>query len=491
MDSELRIHKAKPGKIRREEIDGDTFLVVPMVALRTGVYQCANCKEPEFYDVNVFARIPQSWDDRPITLGHPQRDGLFVSAGSEDVWRKDGLGRVRNARRDGDKLVMEAWIDLTKADEAGDAANDLVEALEDGEQIDVSVGAFIDKVAHPGVHQGLSYAHRQLNYFPDHVAFLPGQTGACSWEDGCGAPRVNEAIQGKMMVHQAGQPELPLGVTTTSCPCGGTGGECTCEKGPKTAEILASSLDFSANAMGDMAKRKILDDALRKKIGDRWAIVIEIFEGSIVYQTDGGTFSRDFTISEDGTVSLSDDPIQGALVAEFMPITVQQEEPMKERAEAVDGLIANEAAPWGEDDREFLMDAPDEQFKTLSAMQKPEAAEEFPRVEIEPEPVQQPAALSADEREVMEDALTERKRSRDALISKITANEANQFTAEELGAMKTVQLRKLAALSLEDASAARPAGLANYAGAMPAASNGTEPPRMFAEPPRDPFAPKH
>ena len=484
MDSQLTMHRAKTGKVRREEVDGDVFLVVPMVALKTGVYQCANCDEPAFYDADVFARIPESWNDRPITLSHPQREGLFVSAGSEDVWRKDGLGRVRNARRDGDKLVMEAWIDLTKADEVGDAANDLVEALEASEPIDVSVGAFIDSVAHPGVHQNKTYGRRQLNYFPDHVALLPGQTGACSWEDGCGAPRVNAGFQENMMVLQS---ELPLETTTSACPCGGADGDCTCDDGPKTAEILASSLGFEAQAMGDLAKRQILHEALRKKLGDRWASIIEIFDSSIVYQTDGGTFSRDFTISEDGTVSLSDDPVQGALVAEFMPITVQQEEPMDERKKAVDGLIANESAPWGEDDREFLMGAPDGQFATLASMEKPQAVEDLPRDEVEQD---QPTALTEAEKEVMQEALAERARVRADLIGRISANEANQFSAEELKAMSSNQLRKLDALSLQSASAARPA-VASYAGAMPASTSAAEPPRAFAEPPRDPFAPKH
>ncbi|MGI9502238.1 MAG: hypothetical protein ACR2RE_04190, partial [Geminicoccaceae bacterium] len=91
--------KAATSETRRETIDGDEFVVVPMVALKTGVYQCANCQEPDFYDADVFARIPESWNDRPVTLGHPQREGLFVSAGSVDVWQKEGLGRIRNARR--------------------------------------------------------------------------------------------------------------------------------------------------------------------------------------------------------------------------------------------------------------------------------------------------------------------------------------------------------------------------------------------------------
>ncbi|MGI9504223.1 MAG: hypothetical protein ACR2RE_14335, partial [Geminicoccaceae bacterium] len=397
-----------------------------------------------------------------------------------------------------DKLVMEAWVDLLKADDVGDTAVDLIEALEKGEGVDVSVGAFIDSVARPGTHQGKVFARTQTGYVPDHVALLPGQTGACSWEDGCGAPRVNQAIKDNTMTLQMtkGQGEPPL---KSNCSCGGKDGDCTCDDGPMEHSITGV-LQFKAHAIGDQARRRIIAMALNEKLGqDMFFMIVEVFDDTVIYEARGGVFSREYTINEeDGTVTLSDDPVQGALVAEFMPITVQQEEPMNEREKAVNGLIANEAAPWSDDDRQFLMDMADDKFAKLTT--EPKAAEAgggkgeaFPKVEIEPaanagdapqSAEQYLAAAPAEVREILTDGMAERGRARADLIGKIKANESNQFTDEELQAMGSNQLRKLAALSFADANAGRPAA-ANYAGAQPAASAGTEI-KHFADQPGEP-----
>jgi len=486
MDSQFRIFRAKVSKTRREEVDDDEFLVVPMVALRTGVYQCANCEHPEFYDVNVFAKIPDSWNDRPATLGHPQREGLFVSAGSQDVWKSEGLGRIRNARRSGDKLVMEAWIDLAKAEAMGEAAIELTDALEAGDPIDVSVGAFNETVKRSGTFNGRKFERSQTAWVPDHVAFLPGLEGACNWEDGCGAPRVNQGDVMKLQPPETATSPIALAADhgpKNACACGGEGG---------TIELLADSLELKGHAIGDDAKRRILSEAVRTKVGEnQWSMVVEVFEGNVVYQTSSGTFSRDFSLSDDGTVTLSDDPVQGALVAEFMPITVQQEkQQMSERKDAVDGLIANEAATWVEDDREFLMGATDEQFEKLTV--EPEAAGAFPEVKIEPEPAatnpdQFLAGAPPEVREVLAEGMAERKRARAELIGQVKANGSNQFSDADLDAMSNDHLRKLAALSFDDANAGRPA-VANYAGAQPAPATA---PKMFAERPGEPEWTRH
>ncbi len=494
MDSEFRLYKAVLSKTRREEVDDDEFLVVPMVALRTGVYQCANCPEPEFYDVNIFARQPESWNDRPATLGHPKRKGVYVSAGSQDVWKKDGLGRIRNARRSGEKLLLEAWIDIAKAEAMGAEAIELVDALEAGEPIDVSVGAFNEAVKQHGSHQGREYKRTQKAWVPDHVAFLPGQEGACNWEDGCGAPRVNQAdIEDDIM-----QLQVPTTDTSTlalaanhrhesACSCGGNGGECACAG---KVEMLAGSLDLQGLAVGDDAKRRILSEAVRQKVGEHaWSSVLEVFEDTIVYQTSSGTFRRDYTLSNDGTVTLSDDPVQGALVAEFMPITVQQEkDQMTERKDAVDGLIANEAAPWAEDDRDFLMGASDAQFEKLTADASADE-ETFPEVSIDAaQPAEKPAAeqfmasAPAEVREVLAEGMAERRRARAELIGKVKENGSNAFTDAELDAMSSDHLRKLAALSFTEANEGRPVS-ANYSGSQPAAA---AMPKTFAARPAEP-----
>ena len=153
----LRLLTATPETIREETVDGHEFLVVPVVALTEGVFQCANCPQPELYLAAEFGRVADAWNGRPVTLGHPKRGGRFVSAGSMDVRRKDVVGDIQNARVDGDKLKVEAWIDLEMVAQLGSRAQDQVERLEEGQEVEVSVGAFIDREPMVGSFKGRNF----------------------------------------------------------------------------------------------------------------------------------------------------------------------------------------------------------------------------------------------------------------------------------------------------------------------------------------------
>jgi len=91
----MRQMQAAPEAIR-EDTENDV-LIIPMVALREGVFQCATCPHPELYLADNFGRITDAWNDRMVTIGHPQIGGRFVSAGTSGVWERDGVGRIKNA----------------------------------------------------------------------------------------------------------------------------------------------------------------------------------------------------------------------------------------------------------------------------------------------------------------------------------------------------------------------------------------------------------
>ncbi len=531
MPDEFRILRAKPGKTRREEIDGVEYLVAPMVALRTGVYQCANCEHPELYSASVFARIPESWNDRPVTLGHPMRGGVFVSAGSQDVWTQEGLGRIRNARRSGEKLLLEAWIDLEKADQIGDEATDLVSLLEDDEGIDVSVGAFVETHDKPGTFRGKEYQRQQLSYVPDHVALLPGQTGACSWEDGCGAPRVNhEHIEANLMTLQTGGPlrdgngrflpndavageggtpeailpleRLPSGdlrlKINKPCSCGGEGGTCTCGEPAEVESLLTGLLSFEASAISDKARMQIIMTGLKEKIGrNKYFYIVEVFDDKVIYESEGGVYSRDYSISGDGsTVTLADSEVRGTLIAEFKPITVQQEKTMKERQKAVDRLIAS--TKWTEEDRDGLLAMSDTSFARLVANEEETSASETQEDDdaaatdaededetTEDEPTASAAnsveaylAQAPDEiRGVLEEGRQVLAAKRKRMIDALDANDQCTFSRAELEACETPNLEKLCKLAANN-TVARPG---NYVGAAPAAATVKSP---FANAPK-------
>lgn len=334
--SALRLLTATPEKIREESVDGREFLVVPVVALTEGVFQCANCPQPELYLAQEFGRVVDAWNGRPVTLGHPKRGGRFVSAGSMAVRRKDVVGDIQNARVDGDKLKVEAWIDLEMVAQLGSRAQEQVERLEEGQQVEVSVGAFIDREPMVGSFKGRDFGAVQRNFVPDHLAILPeSEIGACSWEDGCGSPRIN--------------------AKTLAANCDGNP-TCSCN-GPTLA----------ADQLGDRTKREMLRTALREKLGNRFFTILQVFDDHVVFESETGeTVKREFTIDEGtGTVTLSDNEERGTLVSEFMPITVQKGNDEMDRNTAVDQLIANAATPWAEDDRETLLAMSDGSFAKL------------------------------------------------------------------------------------------------------------------------------
>ena len=71
--------------IRTETFNGTDHLVVPLVAITEGVLWPSNAESPELALASEFGKYPQSWDGRPVVMGHPLRDGTPVSANSPDV----------------------------------------------------------------------------------------------------------------------------------------------------------------------------------------------------------------------------------------------------------------------------------------------------------------------------------------------------------------------------------------------------------------------
>jgi hypothetical protein len=84
------------------------------------------------------------------------------------------------------------WIDINKANELGGDALKVLERLEAGLPVEVSTAYFRDLEPATGEFGGVPYIAIARNLRPNHLALLPDDVGACSWQDGCGAPRVNQ-----------------------------------------------------------------------------------------------------------------------------------------------------------------------------------------------------------------------------------------------------------------------------------------------------------
>ncbi len=167
-------------------LDGRTHLVVPVVALVAGVVN-GFLVEPD--ELRKFA---DAWNGRPIPIRHPKAEGEYVSANTPEIIERQVVGQFFNAHiAEGDKLVGQLWLDVGKCQTLGGDALATLHRLEAGQPVEVSTAYFSDIAPVVGQHNGQSYTGIQRNLRPDHLALLPDEVGACSWQNGCGAPRVN------------------------------------------------------------------------------------------------------------------------------------------------------------------------------------------------------------------------------------------------------------------------------------------------------------
>ena len=177
-------------RIRREVHEGVQHLVVPVVMIVEGVLNDALVPASEF------GRHVEAWNGIPVPILHPQERGEYISANRPDVIDKNTIGRVYNAWVDGRKLKAELWLNTDKANRLG--YGQLIEALANGEVIEISTGYFSDDEPKAGEFDGIGYNTIHRNIKPDHLALLPGEVGACSVADGCGT-RVNTKSGGLAM----------------------------------------------------------------------------------------------------------------------------------------------------------------------------------------------------------------------------------------------------------------------------------------------------
>lgn len=193
-DMTLLHFRAEVGEQRTEDFDGREHLVIPIIALVEGVIQAANAEEPELALADEFGKHIEGWNGRPVVVDHPQKRGQFVSANSPEMLEKEKIGTIFNAKIINKELHLEAWVDLSLAEEKEDRISETVDLLEEGDVIEVSTGIFVDIRPSTGRFNGEDYEGIWTNTTPDHLAILSGgKLGACSIEDGCGANRVNHA----------------------------------------------------------------------------------------------------------------------------------------------------------------------------------------------------------------------------------------------------------------------------------------------------------
>jgi hypothetical protein len=172
------------------EWNSKEFIVVPVVMMVEGVHN--GSRGPVYHNPDELGRIEASWNGIPVTISHPiDEDNQFISANSPNVLEKYSVGTIFNTHLEDGKLKAEAWLDVQRLTAV---SPETLTKVRNGEIIEVSVGIFNDEDEVEGNWNDEHYIAVAKNYRPDHLALLPGETGACSVTDGCGV-RVNSDVQ--------------------------------------------------------------------------------------------------------------------------------------------------------------------------------------------------------------------------------------------------------------------------------------------------------
>jgi Zn finger protein HypA/HybF involved in hydrogenase expression len=294
----LHLHRAL-GTAKIETINGREHLIVPVIALMEGVIHAVNAETPEFVPLSTLQKAAASWNGKPVTLGHPKKDGKQCSAAGQDIIDSHGLGFIRNSRVEGTKLLQEACIDKVKAKQLDP---DMWQRLLEDKWEEVSVGAFVVTDNKPGKYtNGKAFNGTWLDTAGDHLAFLPGGRGACSIEMGCGAHRA------AMRVCEAG---LELELETQGGP--GSGPH------PGTRGSLKSLTLKACTAYSVLEGFSLNEriDAVNDAINKRWntsdngsmpgaiATAEQVFDNSVIVEIDETYYAVPYDVADDGTVTL-------------------------------------------------------------------------------------------------------------------------------------------------------------------------------------------
>jgi len=200
----LHVALSDSPQIREVQRDGTSYLVAPVVAIVEGVLN------QWYVPAKAIEASIQNWNRVPVVINHPvDSNGEPVSAIlAEMTGRNIAVGTFENPRWVPKIRGMagEVWLDVNAAMKTA-LGKSVVERMRALQPLEVSTGYFVPQLeVASGKFNTKDYIEVHHGLDPDHFALLPTQTGACSWADGCGLPRVAsqsiEAIQSEMATNQ-------------------------------------------------------------------------------------------------------------------------------------------------------------------------------------------------------------------------------------------------------------------------------------------------
>jgi hypothetical protein len=290
--------------VKTIKFDGRDHLVAPVILLTEGVHNGSS--GPLFYSANELQKIAHLWNGVPIPVLHPtDQYGQPISCNSPDIIQSQVVGNLWNVLWDEfeKKLRGEIYVDITKANKVSPV---VLEYLTTGKPLEVSTGLFsIDEPAN-GEWDNENYEAVATNIQPDHLALLPGGTGACSWADGCGV-RINSERGDNM------------------------------EGDGKIKQFVGRLLSMISNVGVSLdAKREAVCKAVKEANKNNDTYIVEVFDDHIVFEVYHLTpmaemthpspklYTIDYTIDKDNNITFTGDPEEVKREINYVPVTNEE-----------------------------------------------------------------------------------------------------------------------------------------------------------------------
>lgn len=338
------------GKIYVADYQGREHVVVPVIAIvAPAVVHPITSEDPELVTLEAISLTPGAWNNRPLVPDHPG-DDWEGSANHPEFLEGNGFGQIFNASIEDDtdsgglcRLHLEAWIDRARTEELGGQSLSVLARCLEGSPVEVSIGAYILVESRAGVYNGKGYKAIWRFVVPDHLAMLPEDAiGACSWETGCGAPRlmrgereVPKPVAKRGKLAPAAPPAQSTGLQLAVQALRSTLAQFVTGKAPGVEVTPVSIPGSFANptSLLDVGQRSIYDQL--------WGLLYALEPGmysiddtipdalQVIYITcpDGDYYyyRRTYSVDDSGEVTLNDDRVEVRPIRVYVEVSGQED----------------------------------------------------------------------------------------------------------------------------------------------------------------------
>ena len=471
--------------VHEATFESKPHLVAPCVLLVAGVHNGV------LYTAEELAKYPSAWDGIPLPIKHPMENGAPISANQPSILETQSVGYLFNVSYEPDKkrLMGEIWVDVNKAEVI---EPEVLVAVRDNKQLEVSTGLYFDEEMVEGEWGGESYTSVAHNFRPDHLALLPGGTGACSWADGCGVRANEKSPEKKTVLHR-----LNSILKEVSWLCG------------------FAKINVNEDSHDELWSK--LSRAVSSLDTDSWNHWLrDVYDDHIIYTAHGdknpnepgsaGTellYKRNYTIGADDEVTLADETIEVTQEKTYVPVgnaaagaapepgTKPKETKTMENNDAVvQALVDCDRTRLKAADATWLKTLSAEQLDSLKALDAPcpddkpaanadDKPDALPATDDKPDAEDKPVTLEEfiatappEVAETLKRSVAADARAKEVVVNKLVKNERCTFTKEQLIAKSLEELTALAEL------ANVPIDFSGQAGAPTPAANEDDPPAM-------------